>query len=83
MFFKSSVVLYWTEIEVLIFLVCLINSRDAFRMPLEDKKINLEESLYANIPGSQEKLQKLRELEHEKQLVLSEITKRCAYKVKL
>jgi YbbR domain-containing protein len=52
-------------------------------MPLEDKKINLEESLYANIPGSQEKLQKLRELEHEKQLVLSEITKRCAYKVKL
>jgi hypothetical protein len=50
-------------------------------MPLEDKKRNLEESLYANIPGSQEKLQKLRELEHEKQLVLSEITKRCAYKV--
>lgn len=49
---------------------------DAFRMPLEDKKRNLEESLYANIPGSQEKLQKLRELEHEKQLVLSEITKR-------
>ncbi|XP_011038861.1 PREDICTED: coiled-coil domain-containing protein 22 isoform X2 [Populus euphratica] len=49
---------------------------DAFRMPLEDKKRNLEESLYANIPDSQEKLQKLRELEHEKQLVLSEITKR-------
>ncbi|KAJ7014380.1 hypothetical protein NC653_003866 [Populus alba x Populus x berolinensis] len=56
---------------------------DAFRMPLEEKKRNLEESLYANIPDSQEKLQKLRELEHEKQLVLSEITKRCAYKVKL
>lgn len=49
---------------------------DAFRMPLEEKKRNLEESLYANIPDSQEKLQKLRELEHEKQLVLSEITKR-------
>ncbi|KAJ6751843.1 hypothetical protein OIU85_002277 [Salix viminalis] len=56
---------------------------DAFRKPLEDKKRNLEESLYANIPDSQEKLLKLRELEHEKQLVLSEITKRCAYKVKL
>ncbi|KAF9666564.1 hypothetical protein SADUNF_Sadunf16G0242000 [Salix dunnii] len=49
---------------------------DAFRKPLEDKKRNLEESLYANIPDSQEKLLKLRELEHEKQLVLSEITKR-------
>uniref|UniRef100_A0A6N2NAN2 Coiled-coil domain-containing protein 22 homolog n=1 Tax=Salix viminalis TaxID=40686 RepID=A0A6N2NAN2_SALVM len=48
---------------------------DAFRKPLEDKKRNLEESLYANIPDSQEKLLKLRELEHEKQLVLSEITK--------
>lgn len=80
---KSIVILYWPEIEVLIFLVCLINSRDAFRKPLEDKKRNLEESLYANIPDSQEKLLKLRELEHEKQSVLSEITKRCAYKVKL
>ncbi|KAJ6754028.1 JM1 PROTEIN [Salix purpurea] len=49
---------------------------DAFRKPLEDKKRNLEESLYANIPDSQEKFLKLRELECEKQLVLSEITKR-------
>ncbi|CAK7324475.1 unnamed protein product [Dovyalis caffra] len=52
------------------------SKRDSFRKPLEEKKRNLEESLYANIPDSQEKLQKLRELEQERQLVLSEITKR-------
>jgi hypothetical protein len=43
---------------------------------LEEKKRSLEESLYANSPEAQEKLQKLREVELEKQSILSEIRKR-------
>ncbi|XP_062170654.1 uncharacterized protein LOC133876397 isoform X2 [Alnus glutinosa] len=46
------------------------------RKSLEEKKRSLEESLYANSPEAQEKLQKLREVELEKQSVLSEIRKR-------
>ncbi|EEF39647.1 conserved hypothetical protein [Ricinus communis] len=46
---------------------------DAFRKPLEEKKISLEESLYANIPEAREKLQKLREVELERESILSEI----------
>ncbi|XP_012071072.1 coiled-coil domain-containing protein 22 homolog isoform X2 [Jatropha curcas] len=49
---------------------------DAFRKPLEEKKRSLEESLYADIPEAQKKLQKLREVELEKQLILSEIRRR-------
>ncbi|XP_059443601.1 uncharacterized protein LOC132175618 isoform X2 [Corylus avellana] len=49
---------------------------EAVRKSLEEKKICLEESLYANSPEAQEKLQKLREVELEKQSILSEIGKR-------
>ncbi|XP_057997979.1 uncharacterized protein LOC131176985 isoform X1 [Hevea brasiliensis] len=49
---------------------------DAFKKPLEEKKRTLEESLYANIPEAQEKLQKLREVEPEKQSILSELRRR-------
>lgn len=49
---------------------------DAVRKSLEEKKRSLEESLYANSPEAQEKLQKLREVELEKQAILSEIGKR-------
>ena len=49
--------------------------REAVRMPLEEKKKSLEQSLYANNPEAQEKLQKLRELELEKQSIISEIRK--------
>ncbi|XP_065862727.1 uncharacterized protein [Euphorbia lathyris] len=54
-----------------------LNSQwEAFRKPLEERKRSLEESLYANIPGAQEKLQKLREIELETQSILSEIHRR-------
>ncbi|KAG8636912.1 coiled-coil domain-containing protein 22 isoform X2 [Manihot esculenta] len=46
---------------------------DAFRKPLEEKKRSLEESLYADIPEAQEKLLKLREVELEKQAILSKV----------
>ncbi|XP_018813451.1 coiled-coil domain-containing protein 22 isoform X2 [Juglans regia] len=49
---------------------------EALRESLEEKKRSLEESLYANNPEAQEKLQKLREVELEKQCVLSEIRQR-------
>ncbi|KAE8693536.1 Coiled-coil domain-containing protein 22, putative isoform 2 [Hibiscus syriacus] len=49
---------------------------DAFRKPIEDKKRNLEECLYANNPEALEKLQKLREIELEMQFTSSEIRKR-------
>ncbi|WCJ33135.1 Coiled-coil domain-containing protein 22 [Euphorbia peplus] len=49
---------------------------EAFRKPLEERKRSSEESLYANIPEGQEKLQKLREIELEKQSILSEISRR-------
>ncbi|WCJ38965.1 hypothetical protein M5689_019993 [Euphorbia peplus] len=49
---------------------------EAFKKPLEERKRSLEESLYAKIPEGQEKLQKLREIELEKQSILSEITRR-------
>ncbi|KAE8098898.1 hypothetical protein FH972_016926 [Carpinus fangiana] len=49
---------------------------EAVRRSLEEKKMSLEESLYANSPEAQEKLQKLREVELEKQSILSEIGKR-------
>ncbi|XP_059443174.1 uncharacterized protein LOC132175302 isoform X2 [Corylus avellana] len=49
---------------------------EAVRKSLEEKKISLEESLYANSPEAQEKLQKLREVELGKQSILSEIGKR-------
>lgn len=61
----------------------MIFVRDAFIKPLEEKKRCLEESLYLNIPEAQEKLQKLREVEQEKQSVLSEIRKRSVFKSKL
>ncbi|XP_042950801.1 coiled-coil domain-containing protein 22 isoform X2 [Carya illinoinensis] len=49
---------------------------EALRESLEEKKRSLEEFLYANNPEAQEKLQKLREVELEKQCVLSEIRHR-------
>ncbi|XP_050220334.1 uncharacterized protein LOC126670612 [Mercurialis annua] len=49
---------------------------DAFRKPLVEKKISLEESLYGDMPDAQEKLQKLREVELEKQSILSEVKRR-------
>ncbi|XP_038996723.1 coiled-coil domain-containing protein 22 homolog [Hibiscus syriacus] len=49
---------------------------DAFRKPIEEKKRNLEECLYANNPEALEKLQKLREIELEMQFTSSEIRKR-------
>ncbi|EOY11953.1 Coiled-coil domain-containing protein 22, putative isoform 1 [Theobroma cacao] len=49
---------------------------DTFRNPLEQKKRSLEECLYANNPGAQEKLQKLRDIELDIQFTLSEIRKR-------
>ncbi|KAF3453274.1 hypothetical protein FNV43_RR03714 [Rhamnella rubrinervis] len=57
-------------------LVELNSQWEAVRMPLEEKKKSLEQSLYANNPEAQEKLQKLRELELEKQSITSEIRKR-------
>lgn len=50
--------------------------REAVRKSLEEKKKGLEESLYATNPETQEKLQKLREVELELQSTLSEIKKR-------
>ncbi|KAG2682640.1 hypothetical protein I3760_11G200300 [Carya illinoinensis] len=52
---------------------------EALRESLEEKKRSLEEFLYANNPEAQEKLQKLREVELEKQGVLSEIRHRNSY----
>ncbi|KAJ0047034.1 hypothetical protein Pint_03758 [Pistacia integerrima] len=49
---------------------------DESRKSLEEKKRSLEESILANDPEAQEKLQKLREVELERQSVLSEIRKR-------
>uniref|UniRef100_A0A2P2JLC9 Coiled-coil domain-containing protein 22 homolog n=2 Tax=Rhizophora mucronata TaxID=61149 RepID=A0A2P2JLC9_RHIMU len=44
--------------------------------PLEEKRRSIEDSLYANIPVAQERLQKLREIELEKKSVLCEIKRR-------
>ncbi|KAF3944474.1 hypothetical protein CMV_029055 [Castanea mollissima] len=49
---------------------------EAVRKSLEEKKKGLQESLYATNPETQEKLQKLREVELELQSTLSEIIKR-------
>lgn len=57
-------------------LVELESQWDALKKSTEEKKRSLEESLYANEPEAQEKLLKLREVELERQSVLSEIRKR-------
>lgn len=57
-------------------LVELESQWDALKKSIEEKKRSLEESLYANEPEAQEKLPKLREVELERQSVLSEIRKR-------
>ncbi|KAK8490535.1 hypothetical protein V6N11_055763 [Hibiscus sabdariffa] len=56
---------------------------DAFCKPIEEKKRNLEECLYANNPEALEKLQKLREIELEMQFTSSEIKKREEERLKL
>lgn len=61
----------------------MICVRDALKESLEEKKRSLEESLYANEPEAQAKLLKLREVELERQSVLSEIRKRYIIKIKL
>ncbi|KAF7831257.1 coiled-coil domain-containing protein 22-like [Senna tora] len=48
----------------------------AVRKPLEERKRNLEESLYLDNPDAQEMLQKLRKVEQEEQFILSETEKR-------
>lgn len=55
---------------------CNIYLRETLTKPLEGKKRSLEESVYATVPGAQEKLQKLKEFELEKQSVLYETKKR-------
>lgn len=57
-------------------LVELESQWDALKKSIEGKKRSLEESLYANEPEAGEKLLKLREVELERQSVLSEIRKR-------
>lgn len=49
---------------------------ETLRKPLEEKKRSLEGSVYATVPGAQEKLQKLKEVELEKQSILYEIKQR-------
>lgn len=51
--------------------------REVVRRPLEEKNKSLDESLYANNPVALEKLQKLKDLELEKESILSGIRKRC------
>lgn len=55
---------------------CNIYDRETLRKPLEEKRRSLEGSVYATVPGAQEKLKKLKELELEKQSFLYEIRKR-------
>ncbi|KAJ9672460.1 hypothetical protein PVL29_025896 [Vitis rotundifolia] len=57
-------------------LVELESQWETLRKPLEEKKRSLEGSVYATVPGAQEKLQKLKEFELEKQSILYEIKKR-------
>lgn len=57
-------------------LVELESQWETLRKPLEEKKRSLEGSVYATVPGAQEKLQKLKEVELEKQSILYEIKKR-------
>lgn len=66
-----------------IYLALMICVRDALKESLEEKKRSLEESLYANELEAQAKLLKLREVELERQSVLSEIRKRYIIKIKL
>ncbi|CAI0378404.1 unnamed protein product [Linum tenue] len=47
-----------------------------YRQPLEEKKKSIEDSLYSEIPEAQGKLHKLRELDLERESVLSEIRRR-------
>ncbi|KAM0995654.1 hypothetical protein ACFX2C_005759 [Malus domestica] len=54
----------------------LTSQWEAVRKPLEEKKKSLQESVYANNPYAQEKLQKLKDYELEKESILSEIQKR-------
>ncbi|XP_068338511.1 uncharacterized protein [Pyrus communis] len=54
----------------------LISQWEAVRKPLEEKMKSLQESVYANNPYAQEKLQKLKDYELEKESILSEIQKR-------
>ncbi|CAL0309737.1 unnamed protein product [Lupinus luteus] len=49
---------------------------DAIRKPLEKRKRSLEESLFSDDADALEMLQKMRELQQEEQLILSEIVKR-------
>ncbi|KAH7545420.1 hypothetical protein FEM48_Zijuj01G0092000 [Ziziphus jujuba var. spinosa] len=57
-------------------LVELKSQWEVLKKPLEEEKEGLQQILYANVPQGQEKLQKLRELELEKQSFLSDIEKR-------
>lgn len=57
-------------------LLPIIFHREVVRKHLEEKKKSLEESLYANNPDAQEKLQKLKNLELEKESILSAVQKR-------
>ncbi|KAJ8765087.1 hypothetical protein K2173_010569 [Erythroxylum novogranatense] len=49
---------------------------NASRKLLEEKKRSLQNSVYEDVPGAQEKLQKLREIELEEQSIFSEICRR-------
>lgn len=61
----------------------MISSRDNLRNSLEEKRRNLEESLYANQPEAKQKLKKLREVELERQSVFSELQKRYILKINI
>ena len=50
--------------------------REDLRKPLEEEKKTLQNSLYANRPETEEKFQKLKEIEVETQTIVSEIDKR-------
>lgn len=65
------------------YLLTLESEWDAVRKPLEEKKISLEESLYSNNPDALEMLHKLREVQQEEQIILSEIMKREEEHLKL
>ncbi|KAK9941169.1 hypothetical protein M0R45_017790 [Rubus argutus] len=54
----------------------LKSQQEVVRRPLEEKKKSPKESLYANDPVALEKLQKLKDLELEKESILSGIRKR-------
>ncbi|KAJ7960969.1 coiled-coil domain-containing protein 22 [Quillaja saponaria] len=58
------------------YLLELESEWDAVRKQLEERKRSLGESLYANNPCAQEMLQKWREVELERQSIVSEIRKR-------